>query len=238
VVEILSSQVGVSVGGKNLKETILNRQDRDIKSTTTEIVDKDGTFTFLLVQTIGDSGSGGLVDDTENVQTGDNTSILGGLALSVIEVGGDSDDGVGDLLGEESLSDLLHLAQNHGRDFLWSEGLGLTPDLDLDDGGSGLGLDLEGEVLDIVLDILVIETTTDQTLGVEDGVGGVGGVLVLGGISDKTLVLGKGDVRRCNTVTLVVGDDFNTSVLVHTDTRVSGSKIYPSPRIRGRKWCG
>jgi len=132
---------------------------------------------------------------------------------------------VGDLLGEVGLGDLLHLAEDHGGDFFGGEGLFLALDLDGDDGGTGLGLDLEGEVLDIGLDILVVKTATDETLSIEDGVGGVGGVLVLGGISDETLILGEGDIGRGDTVTLVVGDDLDTAVLVDTDARVGGSKI-------------
>jgi hypothetical protein len=43
-------------------------------------------------------------------------------------------------------------------------------------------------------------------LGVEDGVGGVKSSLVLGGISDQTLLVGEGNEGRSNTVTLLVGD--------------------------------
>ena len=52
----------------------------------------------------------------------------------------------------------------------------------------GLGLllnNLEGEVLNIALDVLIAPLTTDQTLGVEHGVLGVGSQLILGSISNK-----------------------------------------------------
>ena len=57
--------------------------------------------------------------------------------------------------------------------------------------------------LHVLLDIWVIETTTNESLGVEDGVSGVHGGLVLGGISDQSLTLGESDVRRGGSVTLV-----------------------------------
>jgi hypothetical protein len=59
---------------------------------------------------------------------------------------------------------------------------------------------LVGEVLDIALDILLRELAADEALDVEDGPEGVRGGLVLGGVSDKTLVIGEGDVRGGNTV--------------------------------------
>ena len=45
---------------------------------------------------------------------------------------------------------------------------------------------LEREVLDIALNSLVGPLSADQTLGVEHGVLGVGGQLILGGISDQS----------------------------------------------------
>ena len=82
------------------------------------------------------------------------------------------------------------------------------------------------------------------TYDIENGSFGVGGELVLGGVSNKTFVIGEGYPRRCDTVTcrghmsvwmcemdaackrtLVVGDDLNLSVLHNTDTRVCGSQI-------------
>jgi len=60
----------------------------------------------------------------------------------------------------------------------------LTTVLDLDDGLGSLVNDLEGPVLHVGLDLVVGELTTDQSLGVENGVVRVHGDLVLGGISD------------------------------------------------------
>lgn len=60
---------------------------------------------------------------------------------------------------------------------------------------------LEGHVLAILLDGLVTPFAADETLGIEDGVLGVGGQLVLGGITDQALaLLGECDVGRSDTV--------------------------------------
>jgi hypothetical protein len=85
VVEIFSSEVSVSGGRENFEDTVVDREERDIERSSSEIVDDDGAFTSSLVESVGDGGGGGLVDDTENVETSDRTSILGGLTLSVVE---------------------------------------------------------------------------------------------------------------------------------------------------------
>ena len=97
VVEVLTTKVSVTSGSLDLEDTLLDGQERDIESTTTKIVDEDVALTLdLLVKTVGDGGGGGLVDDTEDVETGDETGVLGGLTLGVVEVGGDGDDSVVD----------------------------------------------------------------------------------------------------------------------------------------------
>jgi hypothetical protein len=93
-----------------------------------------------------DSSGGRFVNNSKDGQTGDHTGILGSLSLSVVEVCGDGDDGVGNLVAEVGLSGLLHLAQDHGRDFLRGELLEFILVLDLDHGLSALVDDLERPV--------------------------------------------------------------------------------------------
>lgn len=47
--------------------TVVDGQRADIENSSTEIVDDNLAFSIGLVKTVGDSGSGGLVDDTEGV---------------------------------------------------------------------------------------------------------------------------------------------------------------------------
>lgn len=103
--------MGVTSGSLDSENTTLDVEKGHIESTTTEIVDENVALLVRLsgTKTVGDSSSSWLVDDTENVQTSDGTGVLGGLSLVVVEVGGDGDDSLGDLLAELGLSDLLHL---------------------------------------------------------------------------------------------------------------------------------
>jgi len=219
--------MGVTIGGLDLEDTILNLEEGDIESATTEIEDENVLLTLaLFVETVSDSGSGGLVDDSLDGETSDGTGILGGLSLGVIEVSGDSDDSVVDGLSEVSLGDFLHLDEDHSGDLLSLELLGLTLEVDLDEGLlRGSGDDLERPEGHVGLDGLVAKLATDESLGIEDSVGGVSGGLVLGRVTDETLLLSEGDVRGGGVDTLIVGDNFDLVVLPHTDARVGGSEI-------------
>ena len=106
VIEIFTTEMGVTSSRLDLEDALLNSQDGHIEGTTTKIVDKDLALllVILLVETVGESGGGGFVDDTEDVKTGDSTSVLGGGTLSVVEVGGDGDDGVLDSLALDLIS--------------------------------------------------------------------------------------------------------------------------------------
>jgi hypothetical protein len=74
VVEVLTTKVGVTSGGLDGEDTAGDVEERNIEGTSTKIVDEDVLLGRRLgVETVGDSGSGGLVDDTENIETSDGT---------------------------------------------------------------------------------------------------------------------------------------------------------------------
>merc|ERR1712018_770608 len=70
VVEILSTKVSISGGGFYLEDASFNGQDGDVECSSSEIKDQNVRLflVFLLVQTVGDGSSGGLVDDSHDVQ--------------------------------------------------------------------------------------------------------------------------------------------------------------------------
>ena len=72
-------------------------------------------------------------------------------------------------------------------------------------------------MLHICLNFGIFELAPNEPLGVEDGVVGVHGDLVLCGVTDETLSVGERNIGGCRAVTLVVGDDLDTIVLPDTD---------------------
>jgi NAD-specific glutamate dehydrogenase len=226
VIEVLAAKVGVTGRALDFEYALLDGEQRDIEGATAQIEDENVALARgLLVEAVGNGRGSWLVDDAEDVETGNQTGVLGGLALRVVEVGGHSHNGVVDSATEVGLSSLAHLGEDHGRDFLRGEGLGLALELDLDDGLAALVDDLEGEVLDVGLHLGVGELAANEALGVEDGVGRVHGHLVFGGITDETLGVGEGDERGRGAVALVVGNDFDAVISEDAHAGVGGSKV-------------
>lgn len=78
---------------------------------------------------------------------------------------------------------------------------------------------LEWEEFDILLDGWVIPISTNKSFCIENSVFWICGQLIFGCITNKPLTLcSKSNVRRGNSVTLVVGNDFYSTILVHSDT--------------------
>ena len=76
-----------------------------------KVVHRDGAG-LGLVETVSKGCRGRLVDDAQHFKAGDLASILGGLTLRVVEIGGNGDDGLIDLLAEMGFGGLFHLLQN------------------------------------------------------------------------------------------------------------------------------
>eukprot|EP01137_Pigoraptor_chileana_P033652 Opistho-2@24879 len=219
--------MGVSGRGLDSEHALGNRQEGHVESATTEIEDEDSALLLVRnVKTVRECGGRGLVDDAENLESGDGSGILGGLALRVVEVGGDSDDGLLDRLAEVGLRRLLHLGEDHRRDLLGCAVLLLALVVDADERLAAVLLDdLERPHLHVMLHRGLVDAATNETLGIEYRVLGIHGSLVLSGISDQTLRVRKGNIRGRSAVALVVGDDLDAVILPDTDARVGRAEI-------------
>mmetsp|Transcript_624 Transcript_624/g.1123 ORF Transcript_624/g.1123 Transcript_624/m.1123 type:complete len:172 (+) Transcript_624:729-1244(+) len=130
VVKIFSSQMSISSSCLYLEHTgSVNAQKRDIKRTSTEIVNQHGTILLrlvLLIETVCNSSSGRLVDDTKHVQSRNLSSILGCQSLRIVETCRYCYHRILHFLSKIRFSDFLHLTQNHGRNFFRHECLLFT----------------------------------------------------------------------------------------------------------------
>jgi hypothetical protein len=69
---------------------------------------------------------------------------------------------VGDLLAQVGLGNLLHLAEDDGRDFFGSELLGRAVNFDLNDGLAILLNNLVREMLEVALEGLLVPLSADK----------------------------------------------------------------------------
>ena len=114
-IEILSTEMRVTVCRLHFENALLHLQDRDIKSASTEIVDGDDAGVGP-VHAVSKSGSGGLVDDSKDLETSNLSGILRCLSLRIIEVRRHSDDGMA--LGKNKPVDVMNNIARYSLDLL------------------------------------------------------------------------------------------------------------------------
>ena len=222
LIKVLSTERSVAVGGLDLKHTARDLENRDIKGTTTKVV-HGNSLTVLLVHAKRQCGGSGLVNDTKHVQTGNLARVLGRLTLSIVEVGRHSDDGLGNIATEVSVSGLLHLGEHKCTNLGWRVLLAhrLDPGIAV-----GTANDLVRQILLVLLGGRIVVTTTNQTLRREQSVLGIGHGLTLSGNSNQSLTVGgeRHDGGGCSDA-LRVFNDFRTRTFHNRNTGVRGTQI-------------
>ena len=170
------------------EDAVADVEDRDIERAAAEVVDRD-LLVLLLVEAVRERSRGRLVNDALHVKTGDAAGVLRRLTLLVVEVGGDGDDRLGDLLAEERLRVLLQLAEHHCGDLL--SRVDLSGHLDRRVAVRRRN-DLVGNHLDFVAHLA--EAAPDEALNRIYRRLGVGHRLTLRGLPDENLAV----LRECD----------------------------------------
>lgn len=81
-------------------------------------------------------------------------------------------------------------------------------------------------MLHVCLYRLIRVLSTYQAFGIKDGILGIDGGLIFGGITDETFSgLSKGNVRRSDSIALIVGNDINLPILEDTDAGIGGAEV-------------
>ena len=128
LVEVITAKVSITVGSQNLKRTAGQFEDGHIKRAAAE-VEYEHRFVFVLVEAISQSSCRRFVDDTQNFETGNLTSIFGSLTLAVVEVSRNRDYSLANGFAEVCFSVSFELLQNHSGDFLRGVILAINADL-------------------------------------------------------------------------------------------------------------
>mmetsp|Transcript_13694 Transcript_13694/g.18984 ORF Transcript_13694/g.18984 Transcript_13694/m.18984 type:complete len:86 (-) Transcript_13694:80-337(-) len=80
-------------------------------------------------------------------------------------------------------------------------------------------------MLHVILNCAVREFSSNESLGIKNSIFWVHGNLILSCISNQSFVISEGHIRWSGSVSLVIGNDFNSIILPDSDTAVSCSKI-------------
>lgn len=87
IVEVLAAQMSVSSCGLDGENTTSDVEERNIKSSSTQIENEDVLLGLgLLVEAVGNGRGCGLVDDTEDIKTGNGSGVFCSQSLRVIKV--------------------------------------------------------------------------------------------------------------------------------------------------------
>jgi hypothetical protein len=78
VVEVFTSQMGITSSSLDSENTTCDVEEGDIERSSTEIENENDFLGLVLrIETIGNSSSGGFIDDTKDLKACDGTGILG-----------------------------------------------------------------------------------------------------------------------------------------------------------------
>ena len=189
VVEVITSEVGISVGRFYFEYAISQFKNRYIERTATEVEYGDFHIFICFVETVGQSCGSRFVDNTAHIQAGDFARFFGCLTLRVVEVSRYGNNGFVDLLSQIVFGRFFHFLKDHGRYFLRR----IKTPVDVDTRhivfAAYYFIRYTG---DFVLDL--IEVFTHETFDREDRTSRVGDSLTFGGVAHFTFAT----IYKCN----------------------------------------
>ncbi len=213
----------VAVGRLHFEDAITDLQDRNVEGAAAEVVNGNRAGFLFLVEAVSECGGCRLVNDAQHFEASDFASIFGGLTLSIIEVRGNCDDRLRDLLAKFGFSAFFHFLQNESRDLL--RGILLTVALNPGVAGRALN-DFKRRQLQVLLDIWIIEAAANQSFDGIERVGRVGDTLAFRGQADQTFIVGgKRHDRWSRVGALGVFKHLRLTALHDRDARVRRAEV-------------
>lgn len=189
-VEVAATEVTVAGSSLDVQLTLAELDNRGSVVASTDVDEDDtaglliGTGQVQLGDTVAEGSGGGVVDETESIETSNVSRIDHGPTLDIGEPGGDTDGDIGDRQLELLGGDVLDLGQEHGNQLGRRELLLLAKVVNLDTGQTIDVTEGRGVILLLNLDIGVVERAADQALERADGVLQVRCLSCLGGLAD------------------------------------------------------
>ena len=228
LVKVFTTQEGVAVGREHFKllfsVDISDFDDGNVKGAATQVVDRNlAVAFFIFVQTKSQCSCGGLVDDTFDIQACYTASVLGGLALCVIEIRGNRDHCLGNGFAQVVLSSFLHFAKHIGADLLGSQSVAAHFYPCVTVVGSR---NLVRHQIDVLLHFFFGELAANQALDGIQGIAWIGHRLAFGRCANQYLaVLLVSNDGRGGTRTFCVFNNLGGVAFHDGHAAVGGSQI-------------
>ena len=113
VVEIVAAQCGIAARRLHFKQAFGQLQHGYVKRAAAQVVHHECAF-GRVVQTVGNGGGGGFVQQAQHVDAGQPRRVFGGLALRVVEISGDGDDRAHQFAAQRLFGARFQAGQNVG----------------------------------------------------------------------------------------------------------------------------
>ena len=192
LVEVTTTKVTVVGGRLDVELTLAELDDGGSVVGVTNVNEHDAAGLLLragevqLGDTPAESGGSGVVDETEDVETGNVTGVNHSAALHIGEPSGNTDGNVGDRKTQLLGGDVLDLAEVRSNQLGCCELLLLSEVVDLDT-SLAIYVDESGCVVFLLNgDIGVVERAADQALERADGILEVRDLSTLGSLAEVT----------------------------------------------------
>src|ERR1700676_1636748 len=85
-VDVIAAESGIAVRRQDAKNALVEFQNRNVKSSTAEIVNTDARTTRQPIQTVSQCGGGRFIDHSFDHESSQLRGPLGGLTLKIVEV--------------------------------------------------------------------------------------------------------------------------------------------------------
>ena len=213
--------MAVAGGDEDLEGLAFDFKEAEVEGAAAEVVDGDELI-FLAGEAICHGGGGGLVKQAHDLKAGELGGFHRGLALEIIEVSGDGDDGAGNGLAEVSFGRFAQFHQDERGEFLGK--VFAIADADHDAAIGGIFVDFEGVFLFVFADFL--SEAADEALGGGDGALRLRGSLTTGDLADDDVaVFHEGDDRRGLGLTFGIENDARLAPFDHGDDGIGRAEI-------------
>ena len=221
-IPIVAAQLGVAAGGLHIEHPLRHPQHRHVERAAAQ-VEHQHPLHGAAIEAVRQGGGGGFVEDALHRDARQPTGVAGGLALGIVEIGGNGDHRRFHRLAQVGAGVVHQLAQDAGHQ-LFRRVLPLGGRADHANVALIVGAHRVGHREAAVVELLPL--TAHESLEVREGIAGVEHQLAAGQLThQQLLVLAETHHRRRGAAPFSAGDHLGAAPLQHGHHGIGGAQI-------------